>query len=161
MPNAKFEIKRKCECCGATFIAKTLDSHYCSRACSQKAYDKRMAEKKKLEQLNAIVEQIPDARDYISVQEAVAMFGISKDTIYRLIKKGKIPAINIGERLTRINKSKLEEMFPLQEEPIIVESYPVFKTSGGKPSRIKEALNRTITTPIWDKNRNALRQMVW
>lgn len=48
MPNAKFEIKRKCDC-GATFIAKTLDSHYCSRACSQKAYDKRMAEKKKLE----------------------------------------------------------------------------------------------------------------
>ena len=118
MPNAKFEIKRKCDCCGATFIAKTLDSHYCSRACSQKAYDKRMAEKKKLEQLNAIVEQIPDARDYISVQEAVAMFGISKDTIYRLIKKGKIPAINIGERLTRINKSKLEEMFPIREEPI-------------------------------------------
>lgn len=38
---------------------------------------------------------------------------------------------------------------------LIVESYPVFKTTGGKPSRIKEALNRTITTPIWDKNRNA------
>lgn len=33
---------------------------------------------------------------------------------------------------------------------LIVESYPVFKTSGGKPSRIKEALNRTITTPIWE-----------
>ena len=40
-----------------------------------------MAEKKKVEQLNAIVTQIPDARDYISVQEAVAIFGISKDTI--------------------------------------------------------------------------------
>lgn len=38
---------------------------------------------------------------------------------------------------------------------LIVESYPVFKTPGGKPSRIKEALNRTVTTPIWDKNRNA------
>lgn len=36
---------------------------------------------------------------------------------------------------------------------LIVESYPVFKTPGGKPSRIKEALNRTVTTPIWDKNR--------
>ena len=118
MPSAKFEIKRKCKCCGATFLAKTLDSRYCSRKCSQKAYDQRMAEKKKVEQLNAIVTQIPDARDYISVQEAVAIFGISKDTIYRLIRKGKISAINIGERLTRISKSKLEEMFPLREEPI-------------------------------------------
>lgn len=118
MPSAKFEIKRKCKCCGATFLTKTLDSWYCSRKCSQKAYDQRMAEKKKVKQLNAIVTQIPDARDYISVQEAVAIFGISKDTIYRLIRKGKVSAINIGERLTRISKSKMEEMFPLREEPI-------------------------------------------
>ena len=95
MPSAKFEIKRKCKCCGATFLAKTLDSWYCSRKCYQKAYDQRMAEKKKVEQLNAI-----------------------KDTIYRLIRKGKVSAINIGERLTRISKSKMEEMFPLREEPI-------------------------------------------
>lgn len=118
MPAAKFEIRRKCEYCGATFLAKTLDSHYCSSACSKKAYDKRRAEKKKIEQMNTIVAQIPDSRDYISVQEAVAMLGVSKDTIYRLIKKGTIPAINIGERLTRISKSKLMEMFPLREEPI-------------------------------------------
>ena len=45
---------------------------------------------------------------------------------------------------------------------LIVESYPVFKTFGGKPSRIKEALNRTVTTPIWDKTEtHVLRQMVW
>ena len=38
---------------------------------------------------------------------------------------------------------------------LIIESYPVFKTPNSKPSRVKEALNRTITTPIWDKSRNA------
>ena len=38
---------------------------------------------------------------------------------------------------------------------LLVESYPVFKTPGAKPLRVKEALNRTITTPIWDKSRNA------
>ena len=38
---------------------------------------------------------------------------------------------------------------------LIIESYPVFKTSNSKPSRVKEALNRTVTTPIWDKSRNA------
>lgn len=118
MPSAKFEIKRKCEYCGATFLAKTLDSRYCSRRRSQKAYNRREAEKKKIEQLDEMVTHIPDACDYISVQEAVALFGISRDTIYRLIRKGNIPAINIGQRLTRISKSKLEEMFPLREKPI-------------------------------------------
>lgn len=38
---------------------------------------------------------------------------------------------------------------------LIVESYPVFNSSGSKTARIKEALNRSITTPIWDKSRNA------
>ena len=118
MPSAKYEIRRKCKCCGATFLAKTLDSWYCSHKCSKKAYDQREAEKKKIKQLNEMVMHIPDARDFISVQEAVALFGVSRDTIYRLIKKGKIPAINIGQRLTRVSKSTLLNMVPLREEPI-------------------------------------------
>ena len=36
---------------------------------------------------------------------------------------------------------------------IILESYPVFVN--GKKKRIVEALNRTVTTPIWDKTRTA------
>lgn len=36
---------------------------------------------------------------------------------------------------------------------LILESYPVFVN--GKKKRIVEALNRTITTPIWDKTRTA------
>ncbi len=38
---------------------------------------------------------------------------------------------------------------------LIIESYPVFKNGSNKPSRVVEALNRTITTPIWDKTRTA------
>lgn len=118
MPTAKYEIKRKCKVCGATFLAKTLDSVYCSRKCSQVAYDKREAEKKRLERLNEVVESIPDAREYISVAEAVATFGIGRDTIYRLIRSGKIPAINLGQRLTRISRTKLLELYPVRQEPI-------------------------------------------
>lgn len=36
---------------------------------------------------------------------------------------------------------------------LILESYPVFVN--GKKKRIVEALNRTVTTPIWDKTRTA------
>ena len=43
MPEAKFQIKRKCEVCGNTFIAKTLDSRYCCRHCTDIAYKKRKA----------------------------------------------------------------------------------------------------------------------
>ena len=38
---------------------------------------------------------------------------------------------------------------------LIIESYPVFKAGSTKPSRVIEAINRTITTPIWDRTRTA------
>lgn len=34
---------------------------------------------------------------------------------------------------------------------LMIDIYPVFKTPNSKPSRIKEAVNRKITTPIGDK----------
>lgn len=38
---------------------------------------------------------------------------------------------------------------------LIIESYPVFKPGNNKACRVIEALNRSITTPIWDKSRTA------
>ena len=38
---------------------------------------------------------------------------------------------------------------------LYVESYPVFQSGKHTPQRVREYLNRTITTPIWDKSRNA------
>lgn len=38
---------------------------------------------------------------------------------------------------------------------LIIESYPVFRPGSTKPSRVIEAINRTITTPIWDQSRTA------
>ena len=85
MPALKFQIKRKCEMCGATFIAKTLESKYCSKHCIDMAYKQKKAAAKKAEQFKQIAQKVPDAREYISVAEAVAMYSIGRDTIYRLI----------------------------------------------------------------------------
>lgn len=68
MPEAKFQIKRKCEVCGNTFIAKTLDSRYCCRHCTDIAYKNRKAAKAKEEQLNQIAQLIPGKREFISVK---------------------------------------------------------------------------------------------
>ncbi|WP_228448826.1 helix-turn-helix domain-containing protein [Chryseobacterium mulctrae] len=56
-------------------------------------------------------------RPYISVSEAEMLFGISKNTIHRLIKNKKIPSINLGERLTRVSKVDIEKMFTTVEIP--------------------------------------------
>ena len=38
---------------------------------------------------------------------------------------------------------------------IYIEAYPVFQSGREKPQRLREYLNRTITTPVFDKSRNA------
>lgn len=116
MPTAQYEIKRKCKCCGATFLAKSLDSYYCSRTCSDKGYKQRKALKQQRERWDKVIGEIPDLRDYISVAEAEAMFGVCAKTIRRLINSGKVSSINLGQRLTRIRKSELMGILPLREE---------------------------------------------
>ncbi len=118
MPPAKYEIKRKCEICGATFLAKSLDSHYCSRACSDKGYKQRRADQLRREKWDKVISEVSDQRDYISVAEAEAIFGVCAKTIRRLIRSGKVSCINLGVRLTRVRRSELMGQLPLREEPI-------------------------------------------
>lgn len=94
---------------------KTVYSKFCSQKCSEAAYRKKKASQKQKEQRKQLSEQIPTDRPYITIAEAVLIFGISRDTIYRQIKKGNIPAVNLGERLTRISRLHIEAMFPKVE----------------------------------------------
>lgn len=118
MPASKYKLERKCERCGKTFLAKTIYSKYCSEACSKAAYREKKRESKKEEQRQELASKIPEERPYISIAEAVTLFGVSRDTIYRLVRSGKIPAINLGERLTRISRTHIESMFPVVETTI-------------------------------------------
>ena len=116
MPGIALEIRRKCKVCGKVFLVKKLDSQFCSKRCGD-VYRKRIKDaNKREERLSEIILHIPDAREYISVKEAGAIFGVERDTIYRLIKKGKIPAINLGTRLTRIKRDELEKLLPTRQE---------------------------------------------
>ena len=116
MPASKYKIQRKCKVCGTLFYAKTVSSWYCSRNCTCAAYRIKKREEKNEQKRKEKASKIPDDRPYISVAEAVALFGISRNSLYRLINNGTIPAINMGQRLTRISRAHLEASFPLIEE---------------------------------------------
>ena len=133
MPTIGFEIKRKCKVCGKVFVAKTLDSHYCSPKCSKVAWKRKKDAKDKNARLEAIAQQIPDIRGYISVKEAVAMFGVARNTLYRLIKSGRIPAVNIGTRLIRIKRSDMEKLFLTRPKSIAEKERPIPKLYSMEP----------------------------
>ena len=115
MPGIALEIRRKCKVCGKVFLAKTLESQFCSKRCGDVFRKRQRDAEKREERLSQIILQIPEAREYISVKEAVAIFGVERDTIYRLIRKGRIPAINLGSRLTRIKREELEKLLPTRD----------------------------------------------
>ena len=110
------KTERNCPICGTSFTPKTINSRYCSEKCSRKAYKRKVAEEKRQQELNAIAESVPDNRPYISVPEAIAIYGVAKSTLYRLIRQGHIPAINLGTRMLRIDRQKLESIFPIRQE---------------------------------------------
>lgn len=76
-----------------------------------------MLQLKKEEKLKALIDEIPEDRLFVSVPEATILFGIAKTTLYRLVRQGKIPAVNFGTRLVRIERKVMEEMFPLSQTP--------------------------------------------
>jgi len=110
-----YKIQKECNTCEKPFTPKTVNSIYCSKNCSDTAYRKRKVQLKKEEQRKAVARKIPSDRKYISVPEAVILFGIAKSTLYRHIRQGRIPAINLGTRLVRIDRATIEKIFPIRE----------------------------------------------
>ena len=133
MPAAKFKIQRVCEVCGEHFFAKTLDSRYCSTRCSKIAWKRRKIEESKQQRLYEIAQKIPEAKTYITVPEAHALFGISCDTIHRLISKGLVGHINLGMRQTRVKKEDLLKRYPIRESPLQVKKKSLPKRYSMEP----------------------------
>lgn len=112
MPSAKYKIERRCEVCGKVFLAPTLDSRYCSKNCGNAAYRRRKAEARVEEVMKSIANNIDEDREFISVKEAIAIYHVGRNTIYRQIRNGRINCVNFGQRLMRINRNEVENCFP-------------------------------------------------
>jgi excisionase family DNA binding protein len=49
--------------------------------------------------------------DYITVETAAQLAGVSKNTVWNLIKDGKLPAYRIGSRIVRIKWADIQALF--------------------------------------------------
>lgn len=120
---SKLKIPRVCEQCQKAFEAKTITTRFCSKSCANKSVKEKAKLAKGKENTQKLLEQSTlkiaqiQTRPFISVSEATVLFGISKDTIHRLIKAGQIPAANLGQRLTRVSRSHIELLFSVVDLP--------------------------------------------
>ncbi|UCA61334.1 helix-turn-helix domain-containing protein [Chryseobacterium rhizoplanae] len=110
---SNIRIEKVCQYCGTKFIAKTTVTRYCSHSCNKKAY--------KLEQRNTKIDyaryairnveelkyQSMGPPVYLTVRETSAILKCSTKMVYFLISTGRLKAINLSVRKTRI---KLQDL---------------------------------------------------
>jgi excisionase family DNA binding protein len=136
---SKLKIPKICEHCGKPFEAKTVITRFCSDVCTNAAARQRKKQAMEEERNKQILQENAaniaeiQTRPYITIAEATVLFGISKNSIHRLIKAGKIPAVNLGQRLTRISRTHIEAMFttvaipeekPQEQQPVKLQYEP-------------------------------------
>lgn len=123
MAFSKVLVPKVCEHCAKPFMAKTTTTRFCCKVCSEKHLKEQRKKESEQERSRVLLEQKKkayidiQARPYIKVSEAAKLFGISEDTIRRLVRKGIIPGQNLGVRLTRIDRVSLERFYTPVDAP--------------------------------------------
>lgn len=111
-------IPKTCQHCGNAFTARTTVTKYCCDTCAKRAYKAR----KRKEKIQATLEkdlkeetqaQNPNTinhKDFLSVTEVSQLIGVSRWTIQRMIKQGRLKAVSFGRKRI-IARHQIENLF--------------------------------------------------
>jgi excisionase family DNA binding protein len=133
-------VTRICEFCKNEFTARTTKTRYCSLSCNSRGY-KLLVRQSKITESNKQTEitknpslEAVKTKDFISVNQASLLFGISRRTIYRIISRGELDIAKFGTR-TVIRRCDMDNFFslpleqsmlrPVQEFPGLEKCYTI------------------------------------
>jgi excisionase family DNA binding protein len=126
--SSNIRVKKICQHCRATFIAKTTVTKFCSDTCAKRNYKKRMREEKVtaviLETNHQVIEQhyysggaspevVPlhtNLHEWISIRDMAYILNVSERTLFRCIKDATFPRLKIGKKLL-FNKQQVVNYF--------------------------------------------------
>lgn len=116
--SSNLRIKKVCEQCGKVFIAKKTTSRCCSDECAKKHYKWKQRQAKveasdettKEKLRNPIAPVTPSVtmvqQDLINIKTLSAATGLSRSTLFRLMKDQDFPKLKIGHILL-FNKERV------------------------------------------------------
>jgi len=118
--SSNIEIRKICEYCGKEFTARTTVTRFCSHQCASRSYKQRKKENKIFNATESnsskplshtpLNLEVIKQKDFLSIQEAHTLLGLSERTFYRLMKSGTIRATKLGNR-TIIPRSEINKLF--------------------------------------------------
>ena len=114
MATSKFRVLSTCEFCGKEFYAQKVSTRYCSKRCNELAYKQRRRQRQITEAeagiLQKPIEEVGN-KEFLSLQDASVLFGITKRSVYNLIYNGVLQAFKFSSRMTFVRKADIEIMF--------------------------------------------------
>lgn len=170
--SSNLQIPKVCQWCGKDFIARTTQTAYCCKRCSEHAYKDRKR-KEKIDRCQTEVQRVKSGetkvedKQFFTPREAATYVGLCYKTFYTYINNGVIKALKLN-RKTLIKRSDIDELFSssertpiLKEERTISEFYTTqevldkFKISNGwfwkvcKEQKIPKTVHRGKN--MWSK----------
>ncbi|GAB3660235.1 hypothetical protein GCM10028791_34050 [Echinicola sediminis] len=114
--SSNIRIRRVCQYCGIEFTAKTTVTKYCGDSCAKKAYKKRKKEESIAASNEETVQQVKlevkklEEKSFLTISQTCELLGISRMSLYRIIKEGTLRATKLGRR-TIIHRKNLDSLF--------------------------------------------------
>jgi excisionase family DNA binding protein len=121
--SSNMAIPKTCTFCGKAYIAKTTLTRYCCLKCNSRHY-KQKAKEEKIQ--NSLIDQrqtlqslqsLPStnstslaSKNYLCIQDAAELIGVSRWTINRMIKRGDIQTHKFGRKKI-IERSQINKLF--------------------------------------------------
>ena len=116
-------IPKTCTYCGKAYIAKTTLTRYCCHTCNSRHWKQKAKEEKiqnsligqqqtmQSQQTLPTVNSISLAnKNYLCVQDAADLIGVSRWTINRMIKRGDLQIHKFGRKKI-IERSQIDKLF--------------------------------------------------
>lgn len=116
--SSNIQLVKICDFCGSSFIAQTTVTRYCQKICNNRHY-KQLARNKKIEKSNVETKEKIESKPLIilgsdklffSIAECSQLLKISRTTLWRLIKDGRLKVTRLGSRVI-ISKEQIYELF--------------------------------------------------
>jgi hypothetical protein len=115
--SSHIRIKKICQHCEQSFIAKTTVTKFCSDDCAKRNYKKRLRDKKVTTAIlisneqqvrrynnnslkNVSSEIATLHREWLDIGDLSELLGLTERTLFRAIKAPDFPKLKIGRRLT-------------------------------------------------------------
>lgn len=110
-----------CEWCRQEFAAQKLTTRYCGTRCNSHAYQAKVRGQS-VEAMHKELPKAPEPPDFdiyklrnLKIKEAALLIGCCRQAVDKILKEGRIHALKISARITRIPKSEIDRLFTLPE----------------------------------------------